>query len=181
MWAWHRRTCRMKTSAAVAVILGVAAVLLTRSVASAGEVKVLSAVGMRQVMLELGPAFERASGHRLSMTFDSGGVIVKRIEAGESVDVVIIPRAALERLTQAAKISTASTADLASSVAAVAVRQGAPKPDISSAGTFKRALVNAKSIAWPDPAMGGSSGLHITSVIERLGIADAVKAKSVRS
>lgn len=155
--------------------------LLTSIVAEAAEVKVLSAVGMRQVMLDLGPKFERATGHTLTMTFDSGGAIVKRIEAGEILDVVMIPRSGVERLTEVRKVIPGSVANLASSNVGLAVRKGVPKPDISTPEAFKRALLSAKSIARPDPALGGSSGVHIAKVLERLGIADEVNAKSVIS
>ena len=147
--------------------------------AAGGEVRVLSAVGMRQVMLDLGPKFERATGHRLKVSFDSGGVILKRLERGEPADVVIINRSGIERLTGAGRLMHSSVTDLATSVVGIAVRKGAPKPDISTPEAFKRAMLQATAIACPDPALGGSSGVHIAKVFERLGIADAVKAKLV--
>ena len=149
--------------------------------ADAAEVTVLSAVGVRQIMLDLGPKFERAGGHKVVNTFDSTGLIVKRIAAGENVDIVIINRSGIESLAKAEKVIAFSAADVASSITAVAVRKGAPKPDISSADAFKRALLSARSIARPSPALGGSSGDHITKILERLGIADEVNAKSVIS
>ena len=144
----------------------------------AEEIKVLSAVGMREVMLDLGPRFERTTGHTLAMMFDATGVIVRRIEMGETVDVIMILRSGLERLTKAGKISPASVTDLASSIAAVAVRHGAPKPDISSPDAFKRMLLDARSIARPNPADGGASGVHIEHVLKSLGILDEVTAKT---
>ncbi len=147
----------------------------------AAEVKVLSAIGMRQILLELGPKFERATGHTLAISFDATGLIVKRIEAGENVDVVMINRSGVESLAKAGKVITVSVTNLAASNAAVAVRKGAPKADISSPEAFKRLLLSAKSIARPSPAVGGSSGDHIPKVLERLGIADEVAAKSVIS
>ena len=150
-------------------------------VAKAADVKVLSAVGMRHILDDLGHKFERATGHRLVITFDASGIIVKRIEAGESFDVVMVLRPSLERLTQADKVISGSTADLASSIAAVAVRQGAPKPDISSPEAFKRTLLDAKLIARPPPEQGGASGAHIQQVLERLDIAEQVKAKTAVS
>lgn len=146
--------------------------------AQAAEVKVLSAVGMRQVMLDLGPKFERATGHTLAISFASSGVIVKRIEAGETTDVLMIPRSGMDRMAQTGKVIGSAT-DLASSIVGVAVRKGAPKPDVSSPEALKRTLLAAKSIARADPAKGGSSGVHIAKVAERLGIADEVKSKSV--
>jgi molybdate transport system substrate-binding protein len=147
--------------------------------AHAAEIRVLGAVGMREVMLDLGPKFERATGHTLAMTFDASGVIVRRIETGETVDVIMILRSSFERLTQAGKIAPGSVTDLASSIAAVAVRHGDPKPDISSVEAFKRMLLDARSIARPNPADGGASGVHIEQVLKRLGILDEVKAKTI--
>ncbi len=149
--------------------------------AAAAEVRVLSAVGMRQVMVDLGPKFERATAHKLTVSFESGGVILKRLEAGETVDVVMIPRSGIERLAGAGKLVAGSVTDLATSHVGVAVLRGAPKPDISSPAAFKRALLEAKAIACPDPALGGSSGVHIVKVFDRLGIAEALKSKLVFS
>lgn len=153
--------------------------LIGCTLVQAAEIKLLGAVGVREVLLELGPRFERATGHTLAMTFDASGVIVRRIDRGETVDVVIILRSALEALRQSGKISPDSLSDLASSVAAVAVRHGAPKPDISSSDAFKRMLLEAKSIARPNPADGGASGVHIEQVLQRLGILDEIKAKTI--
>ena len=163
----------------VVATIALAVVWLASASAQAAEVKVLSAVGMREVMLDLGPKFERASGHTLVTRFDAGGVIVNRVQGGEAVDVVLVPRAGLERLSQSGKIVAGSGADLASSIAGVAVRQGAAKPDISTPEAFKRALLAARSISRPDPSLGGSSGVHIARVLERLGIANEVQPKSV--
>jgi molybdate transport system substrate-binding protein len=169
----------MRTSwLTIAVSAGVLIPALA-GVVKAADVKVLSAVGMRHILDDLGPKFERATGHRLAITIDASGIIVKRIEAGESFDVVMVLRTSLERLTQSGKVISDSTADLASSIAAVAVRQGAPKPNISSPEAFKRTLLDAKLIARPPPEQGGASGVHIQKVLERLGIADEVKAKTV--
>ena len=153
--------------------------VLASGVTHAAEVRVLSAVAMREVMLDVGPSFERATRHTLAVTFDAPGFIMKRIEAGEAFDVVIIPRAGLERLRQTGKVSPGSALDLASVIAGVAVRKGVPKPDISTSEAFKRTLLAAQSVARPDPVAGGSSGAHIASVLDRLGLADEVKAKSV--
>lgn len=145
------------------------------------EVRVLSAVGMRQVMLDLAPKFERATGHKLTISFDSAGQIVSRIEGGETVDLVIIPRPSIDGLTKARHLLADSATDLATSRVGVAVRKGAPKPDISSPAAFKRAMLDARTIACPDPALGGSSGVHIAKVFKQLGIAEALKPKLVLS
>ena len=149
-------------------------------VAPVAEVKVLSAVGMRHVLDDLRPKFESATGHQLTITFEASGMIVKRIEAGESFDVVMVLRPALERLTQQGKVEAGSIADLASSIAAVAVpSRGYKTGRILSPEAFKRTLLDAKLIARPRPEMGGASGVHIQKVLERLGIEDEVKPKTV--
>lgn len=134
---------------------------------------------MRQVMIELEPRFERATGHTLEVTFDASGTITKRIERGEKTDVVMLARDALDRLVEDCRLVPGSEVDLALSVAGVAVRRGATKPDISTPAAFRSALIEAKTIARPDPALGGASGMHIAKVLERLGIAEQVIAKSV--
>jgi molybdate transport system substrate-binding protein len=143
------------------------------------QIRVLSAVGMRRVLQELEPKFERATRHDLKILFDSGAVIEKRIENGEKADVVILPRPSIDRLLKTGRLRKISVADLAASVVGVAVRKGSLKPDISSPDAFKLAMLNAKSIACPDPALGGASGTHIAKVFERLGIASELRPKLV--
>lgn len=147
--------------------------------ATSNEIRVLSAVGMRQVLFDLAPKFERYTGVHVRSVFDSGAVIGKRLEMGEEADVVLLPRSSLDRLGTAGEFRASSLADVASSVVGVAVRKGFAKPDISTSTTFKLAMLNAKSIVCPDPALGGSSGLHIAKVFERLGIASAIKPKLI--
>ena len=149
--------------------------------AGAAEVKLLAAVGVREIITELTPQFESATEHKLGSIFDASGRIVQRIAAGEAFDLIIINAPAIERLANTGKVNAALATDIASSVVAVAVRKDTPRPDISTVETFKRALQNAKSIARPSATIGGASGDHITKVIERLGITAEVNAKSVFS
>jgi molybdate transport system substrate-binding protein len=130
-------------------------------------------------VLDLGPKFERATGHVLVTTFDSTGLLAKRIASGEKVDVVVLSQPAVEDLERGGQVLGGSIAHLAQSVAAVAVRTGAARPDISSANAFRRLLLSAASVARPSPAVGGSSGDHIVKVLERLGVSDQVNAKTV--
>lgn len=143
------------------------------------ELKVLSAVGLRQVMVALTPTFERETGHKLAITFDSGAVIARRVRGGEAADIVVIPRGAIDDLVRAGTAVANSVIDVASSAVGVAVRSDAPKPDISSPEAFRRTLLAAKSIARPDPSQGGSSGLHIERVLERLGIVEQLRSRTV--
>jgi molybdate transport system substrate-binding protein len=159
--------------------IGLSLIAFARVVsAAAAEIHVLSAVGMRQPMLELAPKFEAATGHKVAISFDSGGVIPSRLARGETVDVVLVPRAAAE--LKAGRI-LAGPVDVAISRVGIAVRAGARRPDVSTVSAFKQAMLKAKKIACPDPALGGSSGVHIAKVFERIGIADAVKPKLVYS
>jgi molybdate transport system substrate-binding protein len=143
------------------------------------SVVVISAVGMRQVMLDLVPEFEQVTGIHVSISFNSSGEIVKWINDGKAVDIVIIARPDVDRLITTERILSGTQTDLAMSHVSVAVRKGATKPDISSMEAFKKAMLQAKTIACPDPRLGGSSGKHINKIFEELGIADEVRSKLV--
>ena len=138
-----------------------------------------SAIGMRQVLIELGPQFQQATGHTLAVTFDSTGVLQKRITSGEAVDVAFLNQNAIDQLVRDRRVIPSSAAPIARSLAAVAVRKGAGKPDISSPDAFRRMLLAAKSVARPSPSVGGSSGDHVVNVLKQLGITREIDAKSV--
>jgi molybdate transport system substrate-binding protein len=152
--------------------------LLVGIAAEAAEIKVLSAGGMRPVMEDLGPKFERASGHKLAITFDFPPVVVKRVQDGESADVVIIPRQGIDSFVKDGKAAAGNVTVIARSGIGVAVRKGAPKPDISSPEALKRTLLAATSITYGDPAQS-ASGSHFARVLDRLGIANEMKSKTV--
>lgn len=147
--------------------------------AGAAEIKVLSAVPMQQVMEDIGPKFEHVTGHKLTVTFDTLEKVVTRIQDGEFADVVVIPRQGTDTLVKDGKAAASHVTVIARSGIAVAVRKGARKPDISSPEALKRTLVAAKSITYSDPAAGGASGNHFTKVIERLGIVNEMKPKTI--
>jgi len=169
----------MKTNVLVAVTSAAIFVGFPHKDGRAAEVRLLAAVGAREIITELGPRYESVTGHKLLSTFDASGLIVQRITSGEPFDVIIVNKPMLERLANSQKVNIASAKDIASSVVAVAIRKGTPRPDISTMEEFKRALLQAKSIACPPATVGGSSGDHIARVMERLGIAAEVNAKSV--
>jgi molybdate transport system substrate-binding protein len=146
--------------------------------AGAAEVKLLSAAVMKPVLVDLASEFERATGHTLTITYESAGVVRDRVQAGENTDVAIIQRPVVEALLKQGKFRPGSTVTLARSGVGVAVRAGAVKPDISTVEAFKQSLLAAKSVAYPDPAAGHASGIHFRGVLERLGIADQVNAKA---
>ena len=160
-----------------AVLLAAAA--LNLGAASAAEVKVLTAGAFKSVVTALAPEFERRSGHKLVVANDTVGALVRRIEAGEAFDLVVLTPQAIEQLGRKGKIAAGTAANLAKVGIGVVVKQGAPRPEIGSVEDFKRALLQARSVAYIDPAAGGSSGIYLDQLLTRLGIADAVKPKAV--
>jgi molybdate transport system substrate-binding protein len=155
-----------------------AMILLAQGAAEAAELKVLSAIGMQAVLEDLGPKFERATGHKLAISFATAGAAVKRAQGGEAADVVIVTRQGIDGLVKNGKAAANNVTSLASAGISVAVRKGASKPDISSPDALKRTLLAAKSISYVDPASGGASGIHFAKVLDRLGIASEMKSKT---
>jgi molybdate transport system substrate-binding protein len=154
--------------------------LLVRGIeAEAAELKVLSAFGMQSVLEDLGPKFERATEHKLAISFATGGATVKRVQGGDAADVVITLRQGIDTLVKDGKAPAGSVAAVARAGIFVAVRKGAPKPDVSSPDALKRTLLAAKSISYVNPASGGASGIHFAKVLDRLGIASEMKSKTV--
>ncbi len=166
-------------SIVAAASIGLMFLLVLGIKAEAAELKVLSAFGMQSVMEDLGPKFERATGHKLAISFATGGATVKRAQDGESADVVIALRQGIDSLVKNGKAAADNVTVVAHSGIVVAVRKGAPKPDISSPDALKRMLLAAKSISYVDPASGGASGIHFAKVLDRLGIANEMKSKTV--
>jgi len=140
-------------------------------------IKVFASNSIRAVMGELVPQFERATGHKVSVSYDPAKVMLARIERGEAADLVITGSTAIDQLVKQGKILASSCRVLARCRVGIAVLAGQPRPDISSLAAFKHALLGAKSVAYTQE---GASGMHFASVIERLGIAEQVKAKAVR-
>lgn len=146
--------------------------------AQAAELKVYCTIGVRGAVEALMPQFEKASGHKVSVTFGLGGPLAKRVQDGEAPDVLISTRGGIDGLIASAKVTAGSDATLARSGVGIAVRKGAPKPDISTADALKATLIAAKSISYSDPAAGGASGVHFGKVVERLGLTGALKDKT---
>jgi molybdate transport system substrate-binding protein len=130
------------------------------------------------VVLALVPDFEKQTGNKVVVDNDTAGGLKKRIESGEAFDVAVITPAVIDELAGAGKIAAGSRVNLASVSIGVVVKEGAPKPDVSTVDAFKRALLEARSVAYIDPASGGSSGIYIDKLLERLGIADQVRPKA---
>lgn len=146
--------------------------------ASAADIRILTAGAMKSVVLAMAPDFEKATGHKLSVANDTAGGLEKRIAGGEAFDVAIITPAIIDKLAGSGRIATGSRIDLAKVGVGVAVKEGAPKPDIATTDAFTRTLLAAKSVAYIDPKSGGSSGIYFDKLLERLGIAETVRAKA---
>ena len=146
--------------------------------AAGAEVKVLSAGAMKEVVLAVVSEFEKQTGHKVNFSNDTVGGLVRRIERGEEFDLAVLTPAAVDELAKKGKIDGGSRTDLARVGVGVAVKAGAPVPDISSVEAFKRTLLAAKSVAYIDPASGGSSGIYFASLLEKLGIADEIRPKA---
>jgi molybdate transport system substrate-binding protein len=146
--------------------------------AQAAELKVLSSTALKAAMEELGPQFERASEYKLAITFGPSAALKPQIEAGETFDLAMITPASIDDLIKQGRIEAGSRSNIGRTGIGVAIRAGAPKPDISTVAAFKRALLDAKSITYGDPARGGLSSVYFVSLLERLGIADQIKAKA---
>ncbi|MBI4189246.1 MAG: substrate-binding domain-containing protein [Betaproteobacteria bacterium] len=159
----------MKNSIRIVAAGFAALVYLTQAgVPDAAEIKVFSGFGIQKVMEDLGPKFERATGYKLAMTFDNGPPFVKRVRDGEIVDVIVGSQERIvDPLVKDGKIVADSVTVLANTGVSVAVRKGAPKPDVSSPEALKRTLLAAKSISYV-PA--GGSGAHFAKVLDRLGV-----------
>jgi molybdate transport system substrate-binding protein len=143
--------------------------------ADAAELKVIAGGSMTAPLNQLSPEFEKATGHRLSIHFDSTPNIIARVNSGTPFDIVVVPVDVFKDAAARARVAPGPTIDIARVGYGVIVRAGAPKPDISTSEAFKKAMLAASSVAFL-PA--SAAGAHITKVFERLGIAEEMKAKT---
>jgi molybdate transport system substrate-binding protein len=148
------------------------------SAARAAEVKVMSTVALTPALGELAPKYQ-SSGNQLTIVYSTIADLKKRIDAGETADVLILSRPVLDELQTQGKVVQGSIANIGKSYVAVGVRADAPLPDISTPEKLKTALLASRSISYADPAKGGASGVYIAKVIDLLGIADQMKSKTV--
>ena len=151
--------------------------LASTASASAAEVRILTTRSVMTILDKIGPEFERTSGHTLNYSSDVAINLLRRIEAGEAFDLLVASPSQMDSLISKGIIVAASRTNLVRSGIGVQVKAGAPKPDISSMESFKRALLDAKSIGY---LKEGQSGVYLHQVFERIGIADAIRTKAVR-
>jgi molybdate transport system substrate-binding protein len=141
--------------------------------ANAAEIRVLSSNAIKEAYLELVPQFEKATGHKVATTWAPTIGIMKRMQEGETFDLVIMSAEGIDRLTKDGKLVSGSRVDLVKSGIGIAVRQGAAKPDVGSSEALKKTLLAAASIGYST----GPSGVYLAGLFARMGIAEAVKPK----
>jgi molybdate transport system substrate-binding protein len=138
------------------------------------EIKVLSSLATREAYLEMVPQFEKSNGHTVATTWAGTTDIMKRMAAGEIYDLIISSNKSLDELVKLGNIAAGSQITLAQCGIGIAVRAGAPKPDVSSPEAFKQAMLAAKTVGYST----GPSGVYLAGLFEKMGIGDAVKAKT---
>ena len=147
--------------------------------ASADTLKVLTTGAFKQVVQALAPAFEQRTGHQVQISNDTAGALVKRIEQGESFDVVVLTPAALDNLAKRGTVVGTSVVPLAQVGIGVAVAQGQPQPPMRTVEDFVQALRQARKVAYIDPKSGGSSGIYLEGLFRQLQVDAVVHAKAV--
>jgi molybdate transport system substrate-binding protein len=164
----------MMRQSAIAFTLASTLAMISTAI-SAAEINFVSSTAMREPLDELIPAFEKASGHKVAVAFYPAATLVVKVKEGVPADLVMTTPDNLETLTKDGKLVAGSRIDFAHSSVGVAVRAGAPKPDISTPESFKNALLAAKSVGISK----GPSGVYLMKLMGQLGIADQIKAKAV--
>ena len=159
------------SSSALAIII-----VWSCGAARAAELTLIAPGGIRAAVDQMIPAFEKATGHKVRATFGSGGGTKNQVIKGERFDVPVV-QLPLEPVIASGNVIAASETPLAIVAVGVAVRTGAPKPDISTADAVKRLLLGSKAIAYPDAARGAAAGVSFNETLEKLGIADQMKPK----
>ena len=145
----------------------------------ASKLKVLCARSMHFVVKELADGFTRATGRETDITFGTVGAIQDKLAAGETADVLVLGAPAIAKLEQSGAVVPGSANKIAQTSIGVCVRDGTSAPDISTADTFKAALLGAKVVAMSDAAVGGTAGTYLVKLWERMGIADEIKRKGI--
>lgn len=167
-----------RTTVPAAVLAAGVFLISAASLAGATEIKVISAAVMKPVLTELVGEFEQTTGHKLRISYEPAGAVRNRVAAGERFDVVILQRPAAEEMVRQGRVDPIGLATFARSGIALAIRSGMAKPNIGTIEAFRDALLAAKSISYPDPAVGHAAGAQFRKIIERLGIAEQINAKA---
>jgi len=164
----------MKRYLTTAAAAGFATLLAAGMSANAAEIRVISSNALKSVLEELAPAFEKSTEHKLVFHWGAAVPLKAEIEKGATFDLAVLTVAVVDDLIKQGKLVGASRVEIAKSGIGVAVRKGAPKPDISTTEALKRALLNAKSVGYVEQ---GTTGIYLKDLLQRLGIAEQLKPK----
>jgi molybdate transport system substrate-binding protein len=164
---------------AARALLVAAACLAAAGALRAETLRVLTTGAFKAVVADLAERHRARTGDAFEIVADTAGALARRIEGGEPFDVVVLTPAGLASLAERGVVDRASVAPVARVGIGVAVRAGAPRPPIATVEQFRDALLAARAVAMIDPASGGSSGIYLAGLFERLGIAEPMRAKAV--
>jgi len=156
-------------------VVVIAAMLIAPAAAQAAEVKALITTAMKAAVDELVPPFERATGHKVSISYDPSGRLAQRLRKGEFADMILIASIELDQLIGERKVKDRT--DVSRTGIGLAVKKGAPHPDVSTPDALKRTLLAAKSIGQTSLSGGGITALHVQRVLSMLGIREQVSEK----
>jgi molybdate transport system substrate-binding protein len=146
--------------------------------AAAADLKVISAGAVRGLIAEIIDDYSRQTGQKFDFTIGTTGQLRNIIASGQHADLIIVSTPLMGELEKTGKLTPGSRADLGRVGIGVTVREGATVPDVSTPDALKKALIEARSVAYTNPAEGGTSGIYFTSVAERFGIGDDIKKKA---
>jgi molybdate transport system substrate-binding protein len=164
---------RVRSKASLVAMFAAATMVIEPTMAQAAEVKLIASAAVKEAVVALVPAFEKASGHKVTAIWAGTEAITKRISGGEVVDIVLVAAPNIDKLIAEGKLVAGSRADVAKSGVGVAVRAGLPRPDISSGEAVKNAVLAAKSVAYSS----GPSGFYLAELFKKMGIAEQIKDK----
>jgi len=154
--------------------------LLTGSrLARADEIKVMASVALKSTLDDLVTKFESTGGGKVTMVYGIAAQLKQRVSDGEADDVAVLIQPMMEDLLKHGKLAAGSLTNVGGTPVAIAIRAGAPKPDIGTVDALKHTLIVAKSISYSDPAKGGASGVYFAKVVDQLGLTDELKAKTI--
>jgi len=159
----------------IAIGVAIAFGLVFGGDAQAAEIKALVSTAMKAPFGEIVAQFEKATGHKVTVSYDPSGGLARRLRGGEFADMILVASPELDKLIAEGKV--VNRVDVSRTGIGIAVKKGAPKPDVSTPEALKRALLAAKSVGHTAPAGGGITALHVQKVFERLGIAEQVTPK----
>ena len=163
------------------VLSTLAAIPLALSIGHAGaaDINVVGAGAIEEPFEALSAEFSREAGHKVHAIFGPVGGMMTKLKGGEKADVIVLSAAAMDELEKAGSLVAGSRVELGHATVGIAVRAGAPQPDFSTPDALKKTLLAARTIAYTNPAAGGTAGIYLNSLLDRLGVAEEVKKKSL--